>query len=88
MPKAPDLEELARRYLDLWQDQMAAVAADPMVAEALANAIAFASRVVTGAPAGVLMPDAIPKGLMRGRPAPRLGPRPSGCIWPTSCRSC
>lgn len=33
----PDLETLARRYLDLWQDQWAALAADPDTAESLAR---------------------------------------------------
>ena len=34
---APELDELARRYLDLWQDQWTALANDPMVAEAMAR---------------------------------------------------
>ena len=29
MAKPPDLEDLARRYLDLWQEQLRAMAADP-----------------------------------------------------------
>jgi hypothetical protein len=33
--KEAELEELARRYLDLWQDQMSALAADPDFAAAL-----------------------------------------------------
>ena len=35
MTKPPDLEALARRYVELWQDQMAAAAADPELTEAL-----------------------------------------------------
>lgn len=31
---APDLDEIAARYLDLWQDQVSALAADPEFAEA------------------------------------------------------
>jgi hypothetical protein len=31
----PSLDELAKRYLDLWQDQIAAVAADPDMAHTL-----------------------------------------------------
>ena len=37
MSKASDLETLAKSYLDLWQDQFAAVAADPANAEAMAR---------------------------------------------------
>ena len=33
----PELDELARLYLDLWQDQWTALANDPMVAEAMAR---------------------------------------------------
>jgi hypothetical protein len=35
MTKPPDLEALARRYVELWQDQVAAAAADPELTEAL-----------------------------------------------------
>jgi hypothetical protein len=35
MPEPPDLETLARRYLDLWQDQVSALAADPEFTETL-----------------------------------------------------
>lgn len=35
MTKASDLESLAKSYLDLWQDQFAAIAADPANAEAM-----------------------------------------------------
>ena len=33
MSEPPDLETLARRYLDLWPDQLAATAADPETAD-------------------------------------------------------
>jgi hypothetical protein len=33
MAEPPDLEDLARRYLDLWQQQMTQIAADPELAE-------------------------------------------------------
>ena len=29
MAEPPDLQDLAKRYLDLWQDQLRAMAADP-----------------------------------------------------------
>jgi hypothetical protein len=35
MAEQADLDELARRYLDLWQDQMTALANDPEMAEAM-----------------------------------------------------
>ncbi|MGE5504925.1 MAG: hypothetical protein ACM31L_10925 [Actinomycetota bacterium] len=40
----PDLDQLARRYLDLWQDQVAAMATDPALAEAVARGIAMMSQ--------------------------------------------
>lgn len=38
MTDAPDLDKLARRYMDLWQDQMAAMVNDPKLAESMAQA--------------------------------------------------
>ena len=40
---ARDLEALAKRFLDLWQDQVAASVADPALAEWLARFLAAAS---------------------------------------------
>ena len=37
---APDLEALAKRFLDLWQDQVAASVADPALAEWLSRFLA------------------------------------------------
>jgi hypothetical protein len=37
MSKTSDLERLAKSYLDLWQDQFTAIAADPANAEAMAR---------------------------------------------------
>jgi hypothetical protein len=39
MPKPPDLETLARRYLDLWQDHLSGLAGDPGVAEVMARTL-------------------------------------------------
>jgi hypothetical protein len=36
-PEAPDYEGLARQYLDLWQDQFAAMAADPATMETMSK---------------------------------------------------
>jgi len=36
-PEPPDYEALARQYLDLWQDQFAAMAADPGTMETLSK---------------------------------------------------
>ncbi|CUW41492.1 conserved protein of unknown function [Magnetospirillum sp. XM-1] len=40
----PDFQALARRYLDLWQEQVAAVAADPALAEAVARGVALMTQ--------------------------------------------
>src|SRR5579859_6449560 len=39
MSKPPDLEALARRYVELWQDQLAATAVDPEVTDGLTRLI-------------------------------------------------
>lgn len=39
MAEKGELDELAQRYLDLWQDQMSALAADPEVAAAMERAL-------------------------------------------------
>ena len=36
MPETPDLKALAERYLDLWEEQFTAAAADPALASAMA----------------------------------------------------
>ncbi|HLO78562.1 MAG TPA: hypothetical protein VK196_19075 [Magnetospirillum sp.] len=41
----PDIRALARRYLDLWQDQMTAMAHDPALAEALAQGVTTMTQV-------------------------------------------
>jgi len=46
----PNLDELAKRYLDLWQDQIAAVSADPDVARTLGR---YAQLWATLGPAGI-----------------------------------
>jgi len=49
----PDLESLARRYLDLWQDQVAALAEDADLAEQIGRLLAlFGSAMKTGATTG------------------------------------
>jgi hypothetical protein len=49
MTDAPDLEQLARRYMDLWQDQMAAMVNDPKLADSMAQAY----RLVTTSAAAI-----------------------------------
>ena len=39
MTKPPDLDALARQYLDLWQDQLAGMAQDPEVTEMMARTV-------------------------------------------------
>ena len=48
--EAPDpLDDLARQYLDLWQEQLAVLSANPAVSEAISGF--FAKWVQAGAPA-------------------------------------
>jgi hypothetical protein len=48
MTDTPDIEELARRYLDLWQDQTAALVNDPEVAGTMGQLYAAMSKGMTG----------------------------------------
>jgi hypothetical protein len=50
-PGAQELEDLARRYVDLWQDQMTALAADPDFAESLQKVMAAMGVAASGLPA-------------------------------------
>jgi hypothetical protein len=40
MSETPDLEALARRYLDLWEAQLSALAGDPALAEQMSRLVA------------------------------------------------
>ncbi|MGE5475638.1 MAG: hypothetical protein ACM3Q1_03215 [Bacteroidales bacterium] len=46
----PDFKTLARRYLDLWQEQVSAMANDPALAETLAQGVAMMAQM----PASIL----------------------------------
>src|SRR3546814_13168673 len=50
-PDGPDLEDLSRRYVDLWQDQVTALAADPEFAESVQKAMAGLGSAASGLPA-------------------------------------
>jgi hypothetical protein len=60
---APDLEALAKRFLDLWQDQVAASVADPALADWLARFLAAPGHIgptagPMAAPTSGMTPDA------------------------------
>ena len=56
---APDLEALAKRFLDLWQEQVAAAVADPALADWLARFLATPGQIgPTSGPTSGMMPDA------------------------------
>jgi hypothetical protein len=69
MSEQADLDELARRYLDLWQDQMTALAGDPDFAEALQQ-LMTAMSIPGGAP-GPAVPE-----FWRAWPAMMTGQQP------------
>jgi hypothetical protein len=69
MSEQADLDELARRYLDLWQDQMTALAGDREFAEALQQLMTMMSA--PGGAAG----DAGPE-FWRAWPAMMTGQQP------------
>ena len=64
-----DFDRLARRYLDLWQSQLAGLAADQALTEQIARLFAAANAQVASCDAGR------PRSTSCSHP-PRLGPRP------------
>lgn len=52
MTDAPDLEQLARRYFDLWQDQAAAMISDPALAEMTARGYSLLGAILAAAAGG------------------------------------
>ena len=56
--ETPDpLDDLARQYLSLWQDQLTALSANPAVSEAISGFFAkWAQGAVPGVPAGPATP--------------------------------
>jgi hypothetical protein len=78
MADRAELEDLARRFLDLWQDQMSALADDPEYGEALSRLLAAMGVPSADAPAaGRGWPDAL-AGLMQAAGAPAPGERKRG----------
>jgi hypothetical protein len=60
MAEPPDIDELARRYLDLWQDQWSAMMTDPNTAEAMTRFFELMREQMPGAasPFGAFAPGA------------------------------
>ncbi len=56
MSDPPELDDLARRYMDLWQDQLAGLATDDEVAEVMARTLEL---MTTGAAALAHTPRAV-----------------------------
>lgn len=71
MSDAPDLDELAERYLDLWQDQMTALASDPEFAEAMSRLLASGPGAVPDVAAACAAWPATMAALMPGAAAGR-----------------
>src|SRR3546814_12172117 len=70
-PDGPDLEDLSRRYVDLWQDQVTALAADPEFAESVQKAMAGLGSAASGLPAAwSAWPAALGSLLAAARPDP------------------
>jgi hypothetical protein len=70
MADGAELEDLARRFLDLWQDQMSALAGDPEYTEALSRLLAAMGVASAEAPAACRgWPDAL-SGLLQAAGAP------------------
>src|SRR5262245_55909636 len=79
MAEPPDLDTLARRYLDLWQEQVAAMAADPEMSDLMGRLL----QAMTAGPGAAMMPWGFPANQESdgNRPfssaPPKAGPAPA-----------
>ncbi len=71
MAEPPDLANLAKRYLDLWQEQLIAMAADPDLADGLARLLAGLAPASWPPPFGAPAYDGSPPGAAAAAPASR-----------------
>ena len=79
MSQSDELEELARRYVDLWQDQMTALAADPDFAEAMQRVMATLGVSAAGLPAAwAAWPAAMGSMMAAAHPGPSSEQGPAG----------
>ncbi|HSR71393.1 MAG TPA: hypothetical protein VLL72_03330 [Kiloniellales bacterium] len=69
MSEPADLDELARRYLDLWQDQMSALATDEDFARMLQQLMTSMGLAAATSPAALAAWPAMMAGLTPGSPA-------------------
>jgi hypothetical protein len=72
MSDNPDLDELAERYLDLWQDQLSTLAGDPEFAEVITRLMASSATAMPGAAAWAAWPAAM-AGLVPGAAGKQAG---------------
>jgi hypothetical protein len=78
MADGAELEDLAQRFLDLWQDQMSALAGDPEYTEALSRLLAAMGVASAEAPTACRgWPDAL-SGLLQAVEAPGPGDQGGG----------
>jgi hypothetical protein len=80
MSKPPDLEALARRYVELWQDQIAATAVDPELTDGLTRMMQLMSSGMA-AQAGLwqaLWPDMVARATAQAAAAAAAASAPAG----------
>ncbi len=82
MTKSPDLEALARRYMDLWQDQLKGLANDRETAEVMARTLELmnaGAQAMAGMAMQATALDGGPKNAAHARTAqPAAGAAPAG----------
>ena len=80
-PEPPSLEALVRRFLDLWQSQVAAVAADPetnlLLGRLIEAQIGAADAIVKASQAGARAPDEHRRGAGAGETRAEAAAAPS-----------
>jgi hypothetical protein len=83
MAEPPDLETLARRYLDLWQEQVAAMAADPEMSDLMARLM----QAMMAGPGAAKMPWDFPANQESDGNRPFSSAPPSGGAAPARAAS-
>ncbi len=76
MADPADMDALAKRYIELWQEQLSRVSTDPSITEAWRSVFEAAAKNIGWTPDAVAAYTAAPSPQTQSKAPARLGPRP------------